>query len=143
MNYVLSGIIISIYIVSMTFIILVVNAFIFTAFFAEFSMAKVELNSQYECGFIPFNDSRIIFEVQFYLISLLFIVFDVEIALILPYSMVIMENGFHGFYLIYYFFFLLGLGFALEWKSGLLDLKTRNITKSTHSNDKENIGENI
>ncbi len=137
MNYVLSGITICIYTLCLMAIILLINLMIFIMFFAEFGMAKVELNSQYECGFIPFNDSRILFEVQFYLIPSLSIVFDVEIALILPYSMVIMENGFHGFHLIYYFFFLLGSGFALEWKSGLLDLKTRNTTKSIHANDKK------
>jgi NADH-quinone oxidoreductase subunit A len=95
---------------------------IFIIHYKELKIVKNDLSSQYECGFIPSNDSRIQFEVQFYLISLSFIVFDVEIALILPYSSVIMENGFHGFHLIYYSLLMPGLGFLFEWKSGLLDL---------------------
>jgi NADH:ubiquinone oxidoreductase subunit 3 (subunit A) len=88
----------------------------------EITTINTELGAQYECGFIPFSDSRLQFEIQFYLISLLFIVFDVEIALILPYSLVTLEVGFHGFYLIAGFFIILGLGFILEWESGILNL---------------------
>jgi len=67
------------------------------------------------------------FEVQFYLVALLFIIFDVEISLILPYCVVILEVGFYGFYILLYFFFILGLGFLLEWKSGILNLELQGI----------------
>jgi len=122
MNSMINLIVIYTYTFTILILIALINLIIFGIHYKELRVVKNELSSQYECGFIPFSDSRIQFEVQFYLISLLFIVFDVEIALILPYSLVIMENGFHGFYLIYYFFLMLGSGSAFEWKSGLLDL---------------------
>lgn len=123
MNNILNSIIITTYILSLTVIICVINILIFVIHSNDLRIVKNELTSQYECGFIPSNDSRIQFEVQFYLISLSSTVFDVEIALILPYSSVIMENGFHGFHLIHHSFFILGSGFVFEWKSGLSDLE--------------------
>lgn len=88
----------------------------------DLTSIKTELGAQYECGFIPFSDARLQFEVQFYLVSLLFVVFDVEVALLLPYSLIAAEAGFHGFYLLVSFFVLLGLGFIVEWQSGILNL---------------------
>lgn len=100
-------------------------------------MVKIsnELGSQYECGFIPFTDSRIQFEVQFYLVALLFIIFDVEISLILPYCLVLLDVGSYGFYVLIYFFLILGLGFLFEWKSGILNLEL----KGARAADKEKI----
>jgi len=118
---ILSYIILSIIIASILSILsLIIN-------FKELLIVSNELGSQYECGFIPFTDSRVQFEVQFYLVALLFIIFDVEISLILPYCVVILEVGFYGFYILLYFFFILGLGFLLEWKSGILNLELQGI----------------
>jgi NADH:ubiquinone oxidoreductase subunit 3 (subunit A) len=122
MNSMINLIVIYTYTLTILILIAPINPIISGIHYKELRVVKNELSSQYECGFIPSSDSRIQFEVQLYLISSSFIVFDVEIALILPYSLVIMENGFHGPYSIHYSSLMLGSGSAFEWKSGLSDL---------------------
>jgi len=81
----------------------------------------IEKNSPYECGFNPFEDTRSIFEIHFYRVAILFIIFDLEIAFLLPWVMVYDVLGFFGFWVVTIFLFLLTLGFVYELMSGALD----------------------
>lgn len=80
-----------------------------------------EKNSIYECGFVPFGDARNRFEVKFYLVSILFIVFDLEIAFLLPCVAAIQKFNFFGFFVLGAFLILVALGFAYEWKTGAMN----------------------
>ena len=77
--------------------------------------------SAYECGFEPFNDSRMEFDVRFYLVAILFIIFDLEIAFLFPWAISLGSIGFLGFYSMMIFMFILTVGFIYEWKKGALD----------------------
>nr|YP_010049296.1 NADH dehydrogenase subunit 3 [Pleurostomum flabellatum]QPL15627.1 NADH dehydrogenase subunit 3 [Pleurostomum flabellatum] len=75
----------------------------------------------YECGFDPFSDARSPFNVKFYIISMLFLLFDVEIAFFFPWSLSVKETLFSGIYVLYSFVIVLTIGFFYEWKKGALD----------------------
>ena len=77
--------------------------------------------SAYECGFEPFNDSRMEFDVRFYLVAILFIIFDLEIAFLFPWAISLGNIGFLGFISMMIFLFILTVGFVYEWKKGALD----------------------
>ena len=77
--------------------------------------------SAYECGFEPFNDSRMEFDVRFYLVAILFIIFDLEIALLFPWAISLGSIGLLGFCSMMFFLFILSVGFIYEWKKGALD----------------------
>ena len=77
--------------------------------------------SAYECGFEPFNDSRMEFDVRFYLVAILFIIFDLEIAFLFPWAISLGEIGFYGYVSMLIFLFILTIGFIYEWKKGALD----------------------
>ena len=77
--------------------------------------------SAYECGFEPFNDSRMEFDVRFYLVAILFIIFDLEIAILFPWAITLGSIGFLGFISMMIFLFILTVGFVYEWKKGALD----------------------
>ena len=77
--------------------------------------------SAYECGFEPFNDSRMEFDVRFYLVAILFIIFDLEIAFLFPWAISLGKIGAIGFYSMMIFLFILAIGFIYEWKKGALD----------------------
>ena len=77
--------------------------------------------SAYECGFSPFSDSRIMFDVRFYLVAILFIIFDLEIAFLFPWAVSLGNIGFLGFYSMMAFLFILTVGFVYEWKKGALE----------------------
>ena len=77
--------------------------------------------STYECGFEPFEDSRIEFDVRFYLVAILFIIFDLEIAFLFPWAISLGSIGFLGFISMMIFLFILTVGFVYEWKKGALD----------------------
>ena len=78
-------------------------------------------NSQYECGFKALGSTRKKFDVKFYLISILFIVFDIEIAFLFPWSISLKEIGFPAFLSMMLFITILVIGFIYEWKKGVLD----------------------
>ncbi len=80
-----------------------------------------EKNSQYECGFKSFDKTSKQFDVKFYLISMLFIVFDIEIAFLFPWATVLQDIGIAGFISMMIFIFILGIGFIYELKKGALD----------------------
>ncbi len=77
--------------------------------------------SAYECGFEPFNDSRMEFDVRFYLVAILFIIFDLEIAFLFPWAISLGTIGFYGYLSMLVFLFILTVGFIYEWKKGALD----------------------
>ena len=77
--------------------------------------------SAYECGFEPFNDSRMEFDVRFYLVAILFIIFDLEIAFLFPWAILLGKIGLLGFCSMMIFLFILTVGFIYEWKKGALD----------------------
>ncbi|HEY4663379.1 MAG TPA: NADH-quinone oxidoreductase subunit A [Comamonas sp.] len=78
-------------------------------------------NSPYECGFEAFEDARMKFDVRFYLIAILFILFDLEIAFLLPWAVALQDVGAAGFVAVLIFLTVLVVGFAYEWKKGALD----------------------
>ena len=77
--------------------------------------------SAYECGFEAFNDSRMKFDVRFYLVAILFIIFDLEIAFLFPWAISLGQIGALGFWSMMIFLFILTIGFIYEWKKGALD----------------------
>lgn len=80
-----------------------------------------EKNSPYECGFPPFEDARIKFDVRFYLVSLLFIIFDLEVAFLFPWAVTLGTIGVFGYFSMMFFLILLTIGFIYEWKKGALE----------------------
>jgi len=80
-----------------------------------------EKNSPYECGFEPFDDARRRFDVRFYLVAILFIIFDLEIAFLFPWAISLGEIGVFGFWSMMAFLGILTIGFIYEWKKGALE----------------------
>jgi NADH-quinone oxidoreductase subunit A len=77
--------------------------------------------SPYECGFEAFEDARMKFDVRYYLIAILFILFDLEIAFLFPWAVVLQEIGFFGFMSMMLFLAILVVGFIYEWMKGALE----------------------
>ena len=77
--------------------------------------------SAYECGFEPFDDARGQFDVRFYLVSILFIIFDLEVAFLFPWAITLGDIGMIGFWSMVAFLGVLTVGFIYEWKKGALD----------------------
>ena len=77
--------------------------------------------SPYECGFEAFEDARMKFDVRYYLVAILFILFDLEIAFLFPWAIVLPQIGFFGFAAMMVFLAVLVVGFLYEWKKGALD----------------------
>ena len=78
-------------------------------------------NSPYECGFEAFVDARMKFDVRYYLVAILFILFDLEIAFLFPWAVSLQEIGATGFWAMMVFLGILVVGFVYEWKKGALD----------------------
>ena len=77
--------------------------------------------SPYECGFEAFEDSRMKFDVRYYLVAILFIIFDLEIAFLFPWAVVLKDIGVFGFIAMAVFLGILVVGFIYEWKKGALE----------------------
>jgi NADH-quinone oxidoreductase subunit A len=77
--------------------------------------------SPYECGFEAFEDARMKFDVRYYLVAILFILFDLEIAFLFPWAVVLNDIGFGGFLAMMLFLAILVVGFLYEWKKGALE----------------------
>jgi len=77
--------------------------------------------SPYECGFEAFEDARMKFDVRYYLVAILFILFDLEIAFLFPWAVVINDIGFAGFLAMMVFLGILTVGFVYEWMKGALE----------------------
>jgi NADH-quinone oxidoreductase subunit A len=80
-----------------------------------------EKNSPYECGFEAFEDARMKFDVRYYLVAILFIIFDLEIAFLFPWAVVLKELSLVGFIAMMIFLAILVVGFIYEWKKGALE----------------------
>ena len=78
-------------------------------------------NSPYECGFEAFEDARMKFDVRYYLVAILFILFDLEIAFLFPWAVSLAEIGASGFWAMMVFLGILVVGFIYEWKKGALE----------------------
>jgi len=85
------------------------------------SSPDTEKLSAYECGFAPFDDARKRFDVRFYLIAILFIIFDLEIAFLFPWAISLARIGWFGFISMVIFLLILTVGFIYEWRKGALE----------------------
>ena len=77
--------------------------------------------SPYECGFDPFEDARMRFDVRYYLVAILFIIFDLEVAFLFPWAVSLGDIGLFGFWSMLVFLGVLTVGFAYEWRKGALE----------------------
>ncbi len=80
-----------------------------------------EKNSAYECGFNSFDDARMKFDVRFYLVAILFIIFDLEVAFLFPWAVSLGAIGVFGFWSMVIFLAILTIGFIYEWRRGALE----------------------
>jgi NADH-quinone oxidoreductase subunit A len=90
-------------------------------FLVAYKAPDAEKLSAYECGFNAFDDARMKFDVRFYLVSLLFIIFDLEVAFLFPWAVAFREVGALGFWSMMVFLGVLTIGFVYEWKKGALE----------------------
>lgn len=94
-------------------------------FLASYLIAVQKSNTEkatvYECGFDPFDDARGRFDIRFYLVAILFLIFDLEIIFLFPWTIVFSYLSFFGYFSIFLFLFLLTLGFIYEWQKGALE----------------------
>jgi NADH-quinone oxidoreductase subunit A len=92
---------------------------------ASFVIARQKPNTEklspYECGFEPFEDARGRFDVRFYLVAILFIIFDLEVAFLFPWAVSLGNIGLFGFWSMMIFLGVLTIGFIYEWKKGALE----------------------
>jgi len=92
---------------------------------ASFIVARQRPDSEklspYECGFEPFADARSKFDVRYYLVAILFIIFDLEVAFLFPWAVSLGAIGIFGFWSMMVFLFVLTVGFVYEWKKGALE----------------------
>ena len=95
--------------------------FVVINYIASPSNPDPEKLSAYECGFEAFDNARIEFDVRFYLVAILFIIFDLEIAFLFPWAISLGNIGLLGFYSMMAFLFILTIGFIYEWKKGALE----------------------
>ena len=96
-------------------------AFILAAVFLAPSRPDAEKLSAYECGFNAFDDARMKFDVRFYLVSILFIIFDLEVAFLFPWAVAFKDLSDVAFWSMMAFLAVLTAGFAYEWKKGAMD----------------------
>src|SRR6476620_8357320 len=90
-------------------------------FIVAFQQPDPEKLSAYECGFNAFDDARMKFDVRFYLVSLLFIIFDLEVAFLFPWAIAFGDVGMLGFWSMMVFLAILTIGFIYEWRKGALE----------------------
>lgn len=96
-------------------------ALLVAPFVLAFKAPDAEKLSAYECGFNAFDDARMKFDVRFYLVSLLFIIFDLEVAFLFPWAVAFKDVGLFGFWSMILFLGVLTIGFIYEWRKGALE----------------------
>ncbi len=96
-------------------------ALLVAPFIVAYSQPDPEKLSAYECGFDAFDDARMKFDVRFYLVAILFIIFDLEVSFLFPWAVVFGKLGALGFWSMVVFLAVLTIGFAYEWKKGALE----------------------
>ncbi len=94
---------------------------IFASFIVATQRPDVEKTSAYECGFDAFVDARHKFDVRFYLVAILFIIFDLEVAFLFPWAITLGNIGVFGFWSMMLFLGILTIGFVYEWRKGALE----------------------
>lgn len=97
------------------------NVLILVGFSFSLKNFSFEKTSAYECGFSPFGDSHSIFNIQFFIVGILFMLFDLELAYLFPWIINVGNLCIFSFFLMYFFLFFLIIGFIYEWKKGALD----------------------
>jgi NADH-quinone oxidoreductase subunit A len=100
---------------------LISGALLIAPFLVAYKSPDPEKLSPYECGFNPFDDARMKFDVRFYLVSLLFIIFDLEVAFLFPWAIAFHDAGAFGFWSMMLFLAVLTIGFVYEWNKGALE----------------------
>jgi len=93
----------------------------FLSFLSVLKHYDLEKISPYECGFEPFSDTRSIFEVRYYLVAILFIIFDLEVVFLFPFAVTLAYLDLFGFMTMMVFLFILTVGFVYEWMKGALE----------------------
>ena len=96
-------------------------ALLVVPFIIAFKQPDPEKLSAYECGFNAFDDARMKFDVRFYLVAILFIIFDLEVSFLFPWAVAFGKIGLFGFWSMMAFLFVLTVGFMYEWKKGALE----------------------
>ncbi len=96
-------------------------ALLVSPFLLAYKNPDPEKLSAYECGFNAFDDARMKFDVRFYLVSILFIIFDLEVAFLFPWAVKFGDLGWYGFWSMMVFLGVLTIGFIYEWKKGALE----------------------
>lgn len=112
------------YVVLLFFFLLasvIANVFFFLSYLLGTQKGYTEKLSAYECGFDPFNDARNTFDVRFYLVAILFIIFDLEISFLFPWCVTIGRLSIENFWSMIIFLLILTVGFFYEWKKGALE----------------------
>lgn len=106
-------------------LLLLVSALYLVSFGLSATNRTLEKLSAYECGLEPMGDARLKFEILYYVIGILFLIFDLEIIFLVPLAAIIFNlNSFIGFSMIFIFLTILTIGFIYEWLMGALDLST-------------------
>jgi NADH-quinone oxidoreductase subunit A len=100
---------------------LIGGALLVAPFIVAYKNPDPEKLSAYECGFNPFDDARMKFDARFYLVSLLFIIFDLEVAYLFPWAVAFHDIGAFGFWSMILFLAVLTIGFVYEWNKGALE----------------------
>ena len=100
---------------------LISTALLVVPFFIAPNKPDPEKVSTYECGFDAFDDARMKFDVRFYMVSLLFIIFDLEVAFLFPWAVAFDDVGLFGFWAMMVFLAILTVGFIYEWRKGALE----------------------
>jgi NADH-quinone oxidoreductase subunit A len=90
-------------------------------FIVAYKQPDPEKLSAYECGFNAFDDARMKFDVRFYLVAILFIIFDLEVTFLFPWAVAFGQLGWFGFWSMMVFLAVLTIGFIYEWKKGALE----------------------
>ena len=96
-------------------------ALLLSAFLLAYKQPDPEKLSAYECGFNAFDDARMKFDVRFYLVAILFIIFDLEVSFLFPWAVAFKQLGILGFWSMMVFLAVLTIGFIYEWKKGALE----------------------
>ena len=96
-------------------------ALLFSSFLVAFKQPDPEKVSAFEAGFDAFDDARMKFDIRFYLVSILFIIFDLEVAWLFPWAVAFRDVGWFGFWSVMIFLGVLTIGFIYEWRKGALE----------------------
>ena len=96
-------------------------ALLIVPFLVAFKAPDPEKLSAYECGFNAFDDARMKFDVRFYLVAILFIIFDLEVSFLFPWAVALRDLGLYGYWSAIVFLGVLTIGFIYEWRKGALE----------------------